>query len=579
MTVKDITQINPYDYRQTSRRQVVYGTHGMAASSQQMATLAGMEIMKKGGNAVDAAIAMAIALTVTEPVSNGLGGDAFAILWTKDGLRGLNASGPAGSLADAAALKAAGYEAMPDYGMKPVTVPGIPSAWITLSRAYGKLPFKVLFEPAIRLAEEGFPVTPVIAGMWQQAFDLYTRLREEAVLKSKSRKDGHHPGEGTSNDERSQINNEGYEGSEIAPESFDAWFKIYAPEGRAPRAGEIFKNPALAGNLRELADTKCESFYRGSLAGKIAAFSAANGGFITAEDLASYQPEWVTPVSVRYRDYDIWEIPPNGHGIIALMTLNMLSQEQMADQEDIGDCHRAIEALKLAYADGKRYVADIRRMSVTVDQLLDENYAAARRSLIGDRALEPFAGQPAGGGTVYLCTADDEGNMVSYIQSNYWGFGSGMVVPGTSIALHNRGREFSLDPSADNYLLPGKKPYHTIIPGFITRDGEPVGPFGVMGGYMQPQGHVQVLRNMIDFGMNPQQALDRPRWQWVGGKKVLVEYDFPLAWYQRLQEMGHEIYYSDDVGSFGRGQIILRRQDGLLVGGTEPRADGAVLGW
>ena len=534
--------VNPFDYTYTSRRSVTYGMHGMVATSQQQASQAGLEILKKGGNAIDAAIAMAIALTVVEPTCNGVGGDAFAIVWTKDGLAGLNSSGPAGSLADAKKLKEQGYTQMPAYGFQPVTVPGAPSAWITLSEKYGKLPFEELFEPAIRLAEEGFAVSPVISEIWENEFNIhYEQHREDPAHK--------------------------------------AWFDTFAPKGRAPKAGEIFYNPELAETLKELAKTKCESFYRGKIADKIVAFSEEFGGNLVKEDLANYYAEWVKPINVNYRGYDVWEIPPNGHGIVALMTLNMLKGFDLNEKESVDTYHKSIEALKIAYADGKKYVTDIRHMSVGVEDLLSDEYVAERRSLIGERAIVPTAGKPKKGGTVYMCAADEEGNMISYIQSNYQKFGSGLVVPGTSIALHNRGKDFSLNEEDDNYLLPGKKPYHTIIPGFLTKDGKPVGPFGVMGNYMQPQGHVQVVQNMIDFHMNPQQALDAPRWQWTGGKEVLVEYNFPLDTYQKLQEMGHEIKYSNDTGSFGRGQIIVRMDNGVYAGGTEPRTDGAVLGY
>ncbi len=534
--------MNPFDYTYTSRRNITYGKQGMVAASQPQASQAGLEILKKGGNAVDAAIAMAIALTVVEPTSNGVGGDAFALIWTKDGLKGLNASGPAGSLADAEKMKSENYTKMPEYGIKTVTVPGAPSAWVTLSKTYGKLPFKELFKPAISLAEEGYVVSPMVSEMWEYEFNVHNKQHREQ------------------------------------PE-YKAWFDTYMPMGRAMRAGEVFKNPDLGKTLRELADTECESFYRGAIAGKIIDFCAKYDGFLTKEDLATYYPEWVEPISINYRGYDVWEIPPNGHGIVALMALNMLKGYDLKEKENVDTYHKSIEALKLAYTDGKKYVTDIRHMSVKVEDLLSDEYANKRRDLINKEALMPEAGNPKKGGTVYLCVADGDGNMVSYIQSNYWKFGSGLVIPGTSIALHNRGREFSLNKEDDNYLLPGKKPYHTIIPGFLTKDGKPVGPFGVMGGYMQPQGHVQVVENMIDFHMNPQQALDAPRWQWIGGKKILVEYNFPIETYQKLQEMGHEIKYSNSIGSFGRGQIIIRQEDGILVGGTEPRTDGAVLGY
>lgn len=536
--------MNLRDYTYPSRRTVTVGAHGMVATGQHLASQAGLEILRQGGNAIDAAVATAIALTVVEPTCNGVGGDAFAILWTKNGIDGLNASGPSGSKADAQKLKDMGYSKMPDFGIYSVNVPGAPSAWIALSRKYGKLPFGKLFEPAIRYAREGFAVSPVIADLWEAEFQKHTRLHGKLPLHK-------------------------------------AWFDTFAKEGRAPRAGEVFRNPELANTLQELADTNCESFYRGPLADKIIALSDEADGFLTKEDLAKYQPEWVKPLSVSYRGYDVWEIPPNGHGMVVLMALNILNGlsvgEGLEEREKTEHYHRSIEALKLAYADGKKYITDLRHMKVTPEQLLNPAYAAKRRELIGEEAILPTCGKPDSCGTVYLCAADEEGNMISYIQSNYQKFGSGLVVPGTSIALHNRGREFSLNPADDNYLLPGKKTYHTIIPGFLSKDGKPVGPFGVMGAYMQPQGQLQVVQNLIDYHMNPQQALNTPRWQWVGEKEILVEHGFTEEIRKELENRGHQIHYSEDTGSFGRGQIILRTDEGTYMGGTEPRTDGAIL--
>lgn len=535
-------RFDPFDYTYTSRRNVTYGLHGMTASSQPQASQAGIEILKKGGNAIDAAVAMAIALTVLEPTSNGIGGDAFAMVWNKEGLNGLNASGPAGELADASKLKAMGYDAMPSYGFLPVTVPGIPAAWIALSKRYGKLPFPELFEPAIHFAEEGFVVTPVISRLWKKEFDIHWKEHKDQ------------------------------------PE-FKEWFQTFAPKGRAPFAGEVWKNPLQAQTLKELAKTECESFYRGEIADKIAAFSEKYRGNITKNDLEKYYPEWVQPLHVNYRGYDVWEMPPNGHGLVVLMALNILNGYQWEKRECTDTYHKSIEALKLAYADGRKYITDSHYMKISPEQLLKDSYTEQRRNMITNQAMMPKAGDPQFGGTVYLCTADNEGNMVSYIQSNYWEFGSGMVVPGTSIALHNRGKEFSLNKGDDNYLEPGKKPYHTIIPGFLSKNKEAIGPFGVMGAYMQPQGHIQVVQNLIDFHMNPQQALNVPRWQWIGKKKILVEKGFPEKIMKELRRMGHEIQISDDTLSFGRGQIILKQENHTFIGGTEPRADGSVLGY
>lgn len=535
---------NENEYLYASRRNIVYGAHGMAATGQQLAAQAGLEILKKGGNAIDAAVAMAIALTVVEPTSNGIGGDAFALIWTKDGLEGLNSSGPAPMLASVEKIRAEGYEKMPVYGFHTVTVPGAPAAWKTLSEKYGKLSFKELFVPAVRYAKEGFAVPPVVAQMWQSEVDTHTRLHKGLA-------------------------------------EYQSFFDTFTINGKAPEAGTYWKCEQQAETLEELAETACESFYRGKIAEKIDSFSRKYHGELRKEDLEQYKPEWVKPISVSYRGYDVWEIPPNGHGIVALMALNILKGFAFSKEEKElpRTYHRQIEALKLAYEDGKRYVAEPSYMKYTYEQLLSAEYAEKRRSLITEQAILPAPGKPDSGGTVYLCTADDEGNMVSYIQSNYKMFGSGLVVPGTGISLHDRGNGFSLDSAMENRIAPGKRPYHTIIPGFLTKEGKPVGAFGVMGGFMQPQGHVQVITNMIDFHLNPQQALNTPRWRWISEKKIEVERNFPKDVIEALQKMGHEVSVCDNVSTFGRGQIIVRNENGIYAGGTEPRADGAVLGY
>ena len=297
---------------------------------------------------------------------------------------------------------------------------------------------------------------------------------------------------------------------------------------------------------------------------------------IRDEDLFSYSPEWVDPIHVNYRGYDVWEIPPNGQGLVVLLALNILKGFDFSERDTVETAHKQIEALKLAFADGKHFITDPQKMGVRVEDLLSTAYAEERRRMMGRLASLPEAGKPQSGGTVYIATADGEGNMVSFIQSNYMGFGSGLVVPGTGISLQNRGHTFSLDPEHFNYLEPGKRTYHTIIPGFMTKNGQAVGPFGVMGAFMQPQGHLQVVMNTIDFQMNPQAALDAPRWQWIEGKKVWVEHGFPKHIAQSLVERGHEIEVLLSSLSFGRGQIIQRDASGVLIGGTEPRCDGGI---
>lgn len=530
---------NPYP----SHRNVVYSKNGMVATSQNLAAQAGLEILQKGGNAIDAAIATAACLTVVEPTSNGIGGDAFALVWTKDQLHGLNASGPAPMAATIEAVKALGHEKIPQFGWTPVTVPGAPAAWAALSKRFGKLPLLDVLKPAINHARNGFPVSPTVAFYWQFAYD----------------KNSQNPD----------------------TETFKEWLKTFAPVGRAPMAGEIWKSENHARTLEEIGRTNGESFYRGELANQIASASKEGGGFVAAADLANYQPEWVKPISVNYRGYDVWELPPNGQGIVALSALNILKRFNFDAKELTETYHKQIEAIKLAFVAGKQAISDPLHMDPThTPFLLSDEFASREAGRINDKALLPEPGSLSKGGTVYLCTADGDGNMVSFIQSNYWGFGSGIVVPGTGIAMQNRGFDFSLDPEHPNCLKPGKRTYHTIIPGFLTKDNEAVGPFGVMGGYMQPQGHVQVLMNTIDFALNPQMALDAPRFQWTEGKIVEVEPTFPRHIAQELATKGHDIKVALNSGGFGRGQIIWRDPaSGVLAGGTDSRCDSAVLGY
>ena len=531
-------QYNPYP----SRRSCTMARNGMVATSQPLAAQAGLDMLKKGGNAIDAAIACAAALTVVEPTSNGIGGDAFALVWMKGKLHGLNASGPAPAGISIEAVKERGFEKMPAYGWLPVTVPGAPAAWAELSRKFGRLPLIDVLQPAISYAEEGYALTPVLAGNWKAAYEVYKK--------------------------------------DLKGTEFGHWFETFAPGGKPPQAGDVWRSADHARTLMEIGQTNAESFYRGPLAEKITLFSKHCNGYLTAEDLASYKPEWVEPISTGYRGYEVWEIPPNGQGIVALMSLNIAKGFDFTEKDTVDTYHRQIEAMKLAYTDGKAHITDRIDMKLALDELLSDGYGSLRRREIGDEALMPSPYQPPKGGTVYLAAADGEGNMVSFIQSNYMGFGSGLVVPGTGIALQNRGHDFSLNEAEVNALKPGKKTYHTIIPGFLTKEGKPVGPFGVMGGYMQPQGHMQVIMNTIDFGLNPQAALDAPRWQWVKEKRVLVEPHFPAHLAEALIRKGHEIEIALDPGLFGRGQIIWRNNEtGVLTGGTEPRTDGAIAAW
>ncbi|MFT5117761.1 MAG: gamma-glutamyltranspeptidase/glutathione hydrolase [Kiritimatiellia bacterium] len=534
---------DPLAYPYSSQRNATYAHNGMVATTNPLAAQIGVDILKRGGNAIDAAIATAAMLTVVEPTGCGIGGDAFALVWIKSTLHGLNASSTAPQGLTPAVLAEHGYsstDTMPLYGWLPVTVPGIPAAWSALSKRWGKLDFAELLQPAIDIAEGGFPVSPTTSLLWARAAKQFSAVLEDERIKK-------------------------------------AWFDTFTKDGDAPKAGELFCSPTHGSTLRSIAETHGESFYRGELADKIDAFSRQTGGILRKEDLAGYQTEWVDPISVNYRGYDIWEIPPNGQGMVALMALNILKGFDFSQRDCARTLHRQIEAMKLAYTDGQAFITQPDCMTVSVDALLSGEYAEQRRALISEQALTPEVGKPNSGGTVYLATADSDGNMVSFIQSNFHGFGSGVVVPDTGIALQNRGADYSLNPEHANYLQPGKKSFHTIIPGFITKGQQAVGPFGVMGAYMQPQGQVQVVMNMIDFGMNPQAALDAPRWQWFGDKTVGLETGVAENIFNGLQSQGHHVEWATDPSIYGRGQIILRNPDsGVLCGGTEKRADGYI---
>jgi gamma-glutamyltranspeptidase / glutathione hydrolase len=510
------------------------GKRGAVATSQPLAAAAGMEMLWAGGNAVDAAVAMAIALTVVEPTSNGIGGDAFALVW--DGkLHGLNGSGrsPQALTAD----RVAGLEQIPQLGWLGVTVPGAVAAWRSLWEKWGKLPFEQLFAPAIRYATEGFPVSPETAIAWSKA--------ESTFLAAQN------------------------------PE-FAAFQQVFFPNNRAPRASEIWGSIGHGETLKAIAETGGDAFYTGKLAEEIAIFAAETGGLLTLADLAAHQSEWVEPISATYRDVRVWELPPNTQGIATLMALNILDGVDLAQypRESAESYHWQIEAFKLAVADLHQHVGDRDWMTVSPEALLSREYGRDRRQLISDTA-SPLAepGLPQGG-TVYLAAAED-GLMVSLIQSNYMGFGSGILVPGTGIALHDRAMGFSLQPGHPNQVAPGKRPFHTIMPGFLTQNGQALGAFGVMGAAMQPQGHLQMVTNLIDYQMNPQTALDAPRWRFMEGNRVLLERTVDQKIAENLTNRQHQIRRG---GFFGRGQIIVR-QAGVLVAGSEPRADGLAIAW
>lgn len=522
-------------YPYLSTRPVIMGTRGAVATSQPLAAMAGMEMLCAGGNAVDAAVAMAIALTVVEPTSNGIGSDAFAFVW--DGqLHSLNASGfsPQKLLIE----HFQGLTAIPRTGWHSVTVPGAVSSWRTLWERWGRLPFEQLFAPAIRYAEEGFPVSPVTSLAWKLAESIYLPLT----------------------------------GAEFAP-----FQQLFFPNHRAPAAGEIWHSAAHASTLREIAQTGGESFYRGRLAEQITNFAANTGGYLSKSDLAAHEAHWVKPISTDYRGVTVWELPPNTQGIAALIALNIISGFDLSsiDRESPESYHLQIEAMKLALADLYKYIADPTFLKVSPEHLLSLDYAAERRALIGDLAIaKPLHGLPKGG-TVYLAAADGE-LMVSFIQSNYLGFGSGIVPEGTGIALQNRACGFSLEAEHPNLLAPGKRPFHTIIPGFLTIGNQPLGPFGVMGAAMQSQGHVQVVVNLADYHMNPQAALDAPRWRCISDG-ILLEPSVAPSVLQGLQQRGHNVHFSPE-GFFGRGQMVLKHS-GVLLAASESRADGLAIAW
>jgi gamma-glutamyltranspeptidase/glutathione hydrolase len=529
--------MNLFDYQfpYPSQRMPVLARN-CVATSQPLAAQAGLRMMLKGGNAVDAILATAISLTVLEPTSNGIGSDAFCILWDGKKLKGLNASGrsPAAWTPD----RFKGQAAMPQRGWESVTVPGAVSAWVELSEKYGRLPFADLFEPAIKYAADGYLLSPTISRLWASG---------AAELKDQ-------PG----------------------------FADTFMPQGRAVAAGEKFSSPAHAKTLQRIAETKGEAFYRGELAEKIAAFAKQHGAALTSADLAAHTLDWVEPIGMDYRGYTLHEIPPNGQGIAALMALGMLENFDVAslpvDSPD--SMHLKIEAMKLAFADINEYVSDISTMRVTPAQMLDKSYLKERAKLIDmKKAGTPSFGTPSKGGTVYLTAADESGMMVSYIQSNFSGFGSGVVVPDTGISLQNRGSGFSLKPGHANIVAPRKRPFHTIIPGFLTKGGQPLMSFGVMGGSMQAQGHMQVVSRMVDYHQNPQAASDAPRWRIDSGVRVGIEYGVSAETIAELKARGHDMPQADRWSTdFGRAQLIYKMDDGYFAA-SERRTDGQAVGF
>ena len=530
---------------QKAGRSIVRAQHGMVASSQPLASLAGLEVLKRGGNAVDAAIAMAAVLNVTEPIRTGNGGNIFPLVyWSKTKeLKGLNAGGRAPRSLSRDYFSKTNVKQMPQFGMESVTVPGAFDGWVAMSEKYGTMKLVDLLAPAIEYAENGFPVMEKTAEDWEAEVG---KLKRNAAASAN-----------------------------------------YLVNGHAPRAGEVFRQPNLARTLRTLASGGRDAFYKGEIAKAIADYCAKNGGFITLEDLAATKYEWVDPISTNYRGYTVYEIPPSGQGITALIALNILEGfdlKKLSAQPD-RYYHTLIEATKLAFADRNRYIADPTFAKVPVAQLLSKDYAARRRALIDpNKALDsPPPGEiNVGSDTTYLTVVDKDGNAVSFINSLFDAFGSGIVAGDTGIVLQNRGSAFSLSADHPNRLEPGKRPFHTIIPAMVMKDGQLFMSFGVMGGAIQPQGHVQVLVNLIDRGMNLQEAMDAARYRFMSGKSVLFEDELGAPVIERLIAMGHVRAKPPGIlrSSMGGGQaIMIDPVSKTLMGASDPRKDGMALGY
>lgn len=507
----------------------------VVATSQPLAAQAGVAIMRQGGNAVDAAIATAIALTVVEPVMNGIGSDAFAIVWDGDTLSGLNSSGRSPRAWSREHFDR--FQTMPAFGWDSVTVPGCVAAWTALSERFGVLPFEDLFEPAVDYAERGFQVGPITAGLWGRSAALF--------------------------------------------QSFPDFQSTFVFDGRTPHPGELARLPDHARTLTEIAQSRGESFYRGKLARRIAQHADDTGGSLDAEDLAAHQPEWVDLIGLDFAGHRLHEIPPNGQGLAALIALGVLQRTPILDTEvDSADSlHLQIESMKIGMAEAAAHVADPDYLRVDVDRLLSEAYLDSHaRDVRMDTAQAHASALPTSPDTVYLTAADARGRMISYIQSNYLGFGSGIVVPGTGIALQNRAAGFTLERGHVNEVAGGKRPFHTIIPGFVTTGGKPTMSFGVMGGPMQPQGHVQMMVRVFLYGQNPQAAADAPRWQVMQNGAVVVEEGFAPEVLEALKARGHKLSVVTNRESMGGAQLIYRMPNGYCAA-SDPRKEGQAIGF
>ncbi len=517
-----------------SQRMPVF-SRNVVATSQPLAAQAGLQMLARGGNAVDAALATAITLTVVEPTSNGIGSDAFSVIWDGKGLYGLNGSGRSPSAWSLSRFS--GKSRMPELGWDTVTVPGAVDVWISLSRRFGKLPFADLFEPAIRYAADGFIVTPITAAKWSAAPELYA--------------------------------------------DFPDFAPAFLPGGRAPLTGERFRPQGMADTLKGIAETGGESFYRGELAEKIASKAAEAGGAITRKDLAEHRSEWVKTLSQEWQGVTLHELPPNGQGLTVLIALGILEHLAVAQYpaDSADSLHLQIEAMKMAFAIARPQIADPDWMKVRPMSLLDRSFLEERaRSIRMDHAQFPAPTIPLDGGTVYLAAADQEGMMVSYIQSNYHGFGSGIVIPGAGISFQNRGRGFTLEEGHPNCVAGGKRPYHTIIPGFVMKEGAPLMSFGVMGAHMQAQGHIQMMVRIIAEGQNPQAAADAPRWYLTEDSLLAMEKGFGPSVTEELRIRGHRFAPETPTSVFGGAQLIYRLQDGYCAA-SDPRKDGQAVGF
>lgn len=532
-------------------RSPVLASNAMAATSQPLATQVALDVMQSGGNAIDAAIAANAVLGLVEPTGNGIGGDLFAIVWDAKNqkLVGLNASGRSPKSLSLEWFKDQGYESIPSHGPLPVTVPGAVDGWFMLHQRFGSKPMSELLAPAIRYAEEGFPVTQLIAYYWNRSVPILSKW----------------PG-------------------------FKEQFTL---QGRAPKQGDVWRNPNLANTLKTIAEQGRDGFYAGPVAKVIADYMQANGGFLSMADLAEHRGNWVDPVSTNYRGYDVWELPPNGQGIAALQMLNMLEEFDLSSmgRESAEFVHLFTEIKKVVFEDRAKYYADPEFNTIPLATLLSKEYARERLKLIDltDASDEFAAGNILSeGDTIYLTTADAEGNMVSLIQSNYRGMGSGMTPPGLGFILQDRGEMFSLEPGHFNQFEGGKRPFHTIIPAFVTKDGKPWMSFGLMGGAMQPQGHVQIIVNMIDFGLDVQAAGDAPRTHHTGSSEptgeqmtdggiLNLETGYPYATIRQLMRLGHKVQFAN--GPYGGYQAIQRADNGVYWGATETRKDGHAAGY